>query len=140
MMLLEVASGGGVRLTIGRGTLKRRQFGAGPLDVRDPRIDGWIHAESARAMTLGHEADIGQRGRVADAKVTAARRPRKHFLEGTQTSTNPLAKPGLECSVVSMQGALQESSDGSVLQRLHVGDHDLSERTHPGALAAVARQ
>jgi hypothetical protein len=133
-------SSDGVRLTIRRGTLKRRQFSAGPLDVRDPRIDGWIDAESARAMALRHETDIGQRGRVADAEVTAARRLRKHFLKGTKASTNPLAQPDLKRSVVDIQGALQESSDGSVLQRLHVGNHDLSKRTHPGALTGVARQ
>src|ERR1700719_3164003 len=107
--------------------LKRRHFRAGPLDVRDPRIDGWIDAESARAMALRHETDIGQRGRVAEAEVAAARRPRKHFLEGTQASTNPLAQPDVEGSVVDLQGPLQESSDGNVLQRLHVGNHDLTE-------------
>src|SRR5882757_5455135 len=104
-------SGDGVRLTIGRGTLKRRHFRAGPLDVRDPRIDGRIDAESARALALRNQADIGQRGRVADAEVAAARRQRKHFLEGTKTSTNPLTKPDLERSVVDIQGPLQESSN-----------------------------
>src|SRR5260221_14145108 len=108
--------------------------------MRDPRIGGWIDAEAARAVALRHEADIGPRGSVADAEVAAARRLRQHLLEGAQASTNPLAKPVLERSVVHIQGALQESSDGGVLQRLHVGNHDLRERTLPGALAGVARQ
>src|SRR5260370_34859089 len=68
-----VTSGDGVRLTFGSGTLKRRQFDADPLDARDPRIDGRIDAEPARAIALRHGAATRQRGRVADTEGPAPR-------------------------------------------------------------------
>src|SRR5712672_3045414 len=103
---------------------------------------GW-RAGAARgkaAIALRHQAHIGHRRRLTDAKGAARAFLAQQFLEGAHPTADPVAQPVLERRLIEPQLALQVARHALVLQWLYIGDEDLRQGARACAQARRARQ
>ena len=99
-----------------------------------------VQAEAARVEHLGHQAAVGQRGRVAMAAQAGLRVARQLRLDGFQAQRHPVVYPGGALRVGGLQGAGEVVEHAQVVQRVDVAGHAQRQRAHAGAAHGALRQ
>src|SRR5581483_11726071 len=86
-----------VGLILRRGFDEGRDFNTRGFDAEEITIAGEIRAEAPRINELRHKTNIGERRRVAKAKLAAPRPGGDHLLQRRKAERDPVARPGDRC-------------------------------------------
>ncbi len=122
-----------VRLHSRRGAAKGVQLGAGAVDRDDVRVGCEVHVEAARAGDLGHQVDVGQARRLAEAEIAAPGIVRQHRFQRREAGLDPGAAPGIHGRIVAAEMLPQVFEDAAVVDRMDVAADDGGHRPHMGA-------
>ena len=126
----------GVRLSIGVGVRERGQGGASRLDRSQPRPTQ-LHGEPPGIRHLGNQADVGERGLVAEGE--RVRLAGDQGLQGVESTRDHVPGPGLRL-FRRLASRLQRLQDLEILKGVDVAGDGLGEGPHPGPCDRIGRE